>query len=185
MGRAKQSHERAPSRGSLSFRSPSSIQHFALHNSSFLSVVSLSAILAVSSLTSRRWSAQMASHSLPAPLAAFHSSATYRSQVQEILSRRESQRQTIAFSDPKKLAKIPLNVLSQEARNAFKANHADYELNAMRNRYAPAHRTWADAKLTILSFFFASGILILFHMMQHAWYLGSVQQNSHTLMQAG
>jgi hypothetical protein len=93
------------------------------------------ASLAVFSHSARRCTAEMASHSLPAPLAAFQASATYRSQVQEILSRREAQRQTVAFSDPKKLAKIPFNVLSQEARNAFKANHAIYELNTMRNRY--------------------------------------------------
>lgn len=83
--------------------------------------------------------AKMPSTTLPAPLAAFHASAPYRTAVQDILSRREAQRRTVAFSDPEKLAEVPLNVLPQKTRDAFRADHADHELNALRNRYANSH----------------------------------------------
>lgn len=78
----------------------------------------------------------MPTSSLPAPLSAFHASTQYRIHVQDVLARREAQRRTVAFSDPQKLAKIPLTVLSQQARDAFKANHAIQDLNVMRNRYS-------------------------------------------------
>ncbi|KAK9896664.1 phosphatases II [Cystobasidium minutum MCA 4210] len=78
----------------------------------------------------------MPSHPLPAPLAAFHASPQYKTQVQDLLSRREAQRRTIAHSDPEKLRKVSLDVLPQKARDAFNASHANDGLNAMRNRYS-------------------------------------------------
>jgi hypothetical protein len=89
--------------------------------------------------------------SLPAPIAAFLSSPLYKNQVQDVLARREAQRRTIAFSDAHKLDRIPLDVLSQAARDAFRASEAMSDVNSLRNRYVGLIRQIDMLSLIILA----------------------------------
>ena len=83
------------------------------------------------------------SHTMSTPMPPFLShSAQSMQRIQAVLARRESQRRTVCFSDPEKLATVSLDVLPQAVRDAFSAHVATSSENASKNRCEAARVLW-------------------------------------------
>lgn len=85
------------------------------------------------SISSRTRRTVLSSMSTPLPPFLSHSAQSMQ-RVQAVLARRESQRRTVCFSDPDKLATVSLDVLPQSVRDAFSAHVATSPENASKNR---------------------------------------------------